>query len=195
MPISHAMIVAEVKPEGRGVGMGVGQALGSSNLGSTVAPLVLVPSAAIYGWRSGFFLAALPGLVTAALIWWTIRDIAKDMGSEQGERPAVSYREAIANRNVLLCAPIAVLLVSYLVVAWSFLPLFLVNARGFSPGAMSGVMAVLLVDSSTITMRGMFFAGWFVSAPFRCSSPPCPSRAAIRGSPPRSRASWAGSAR
>ena len=148
MPISHAMIVAEVKPERRGVSMGVGQALGSSILGSTVAPLVLVPVAAIWGWRNGFFLAALPGLVTAALIWWTLREIPRSMTVEDAEKPAIGYRAAITNRNVLLCSGIAVLLVSYLVVSWAFLPLFLVNARGYSPEAMSGVMAVLGISAA-----------------------------------------------
>src|SRR5690606_37264715 len=80
MPVSHAMIVAEVKPERRGMAMGAGQALGSSLLGSTAAPLILVPLAAWVGWRTGFFLAAIPGLITAALIWWTLREIPKGLG-------------------------------------------------------------------------------------------------------------------
>ena len=149
MPISHAMIVAEVKPERRGVGMGVGQALGSSILGSTVAPLVLIPIATYWGWRNGFFLAALPGLITAALIWFTLREIPKGLGAQEARgKPAVSYLQAISNRNVLLCAGISVLLVSYLVIAWSFLPLFLVNSKDYTPGMMGGVMAVLGISAA-----------------------------------------------
>jgi MFS family permease len=53
MPVSHAIIVGEVNPERRGLGMGVGQNLGSSILGSTVAPLVLVWLATTWGWRAG----------------------------------------------------------------------------------------------------------------------------------------------
>lgn len=147
MPISHAMIVAEVKPERRGLGMGVGQNLGSSLLGSTLAPLILVPVAAVWGWRNGFFFAAIPGLVTAALIWWTLREPPKGL-VEAKAAPAIGYWQAIRHRNVLLCAAIAVLLVSYLVVAWTFLPLFLVNLKGYSGAQMSGVMAVLGVSSA-----------------------------------------------
>jgi predicted MFS family arabinose efflux permease len=147
MPVSHAMIVSEVKPERRGLGMGVGQNLGSSLLGSTVAPLVLVWIATTWGWRSGFYLAAIPGLITAALIWLTLREPPKGLVADES-KPAISYREAIAHKNVLLCAAIAVLLVSYLVVAWSFLPLFLVNLKGYTPQAMGGVMAVLGVSSA-----------------------------------------------
>lgn len=147
MPVSHAMIVAEVKPERRGLGMGVGQNLGSSLLGSTVAPLVLVPIAAVWGWRNGFFLAAVPGLITAALIWWTLREPPKGF-VEAEAAPSIGYWQAIGNRNVLLCAAIAVLLISYLVVAWTFLPLFLVNLKGYSGAEMGGVMAVLGVSSA-----------------------------------------------
>ncbi len=148
MPISHAMIVAEVKPERRGVGMGVGQALGSSILGSTVAPLVLIPIATMWGWRSGFFLAALPGLITAVLIFFTLREIPKGLGAKDHTAPAMPYLRAISNRNVILCAAISVLLVGYLVIAWSFLPLFLVNAKDYSPDMMGGVMAVLGISAA-----------------------------------------------
>lgn len=149
MPVSHAMIVAEVKPERRGMAMGAGQALGSSLLGSTAAPLILVPLAAWVGWRTGFFLAAIPGLITAALIWWTLREIPKGLGTEeQADAPRISYREAITNRNVVLCSIIAILLVSYLVISWSFLPLVLINLKGYTDGMMSGVMAVLGVSAA-----------------------------------------------
>lgn len=148
MPVSHAMIVAEVKPERRGLGMGVGQNLGSSLLGSTVAPLVLVPIAAVWGWRNGFYLAAVPGLITAGLIWLTLREPPRELAAEAHAVPVIGYRQAIAHRNVLLCAAIAVLLVSYLVVAWSFLPLFLVNLKGYSGTEMGGVMAVLGISSA-----------------------------------------------
>ncbi len=160
MPVSHAMIVAEVNPKWRGLAMGVGQNVGSSLLGSTVAPLVLVTLAAAVGWRMGFYLSAIPGLITAALIWLTLREPPKGMTESErlaavfgdGEADAVAaappgYWQAIAQRNVLLCAGIAVLLVSYLVVAWAFLPLFLINLKGYSAAAMGGVMAVLGVSS------------------------------------------------
>jgi predicted MFS family arabinose efflux permease len=148
MPVSHAVIVGEVNPERRGLGMGVGQNLGSSILGSTVAPLVLVWIATTWGWRNGFFLSAAPGLVTAALIWLTLREPPQELVAEGHAAPAISFRAAIAHRNVVLCSAIAVLLVSYLVVAWAFLPLFLVNLKHYSPQHMGNLMAVLGVSSA-----------------------------------------------
>ncbi|WP_296681040.1 MFS transporter [Novosphingobium sp.] len=145
MPVSHSLIVAEVAPERRGLAMGVAQNLGSNLLGSALAPLLLVPLAIAFGWRYGFYLAAVPGLVTAALIWFTLREPPTADNAEAA--PTVSLGEAFANRNVLLCAAIAVLLVSYLVVCWTFMPLFLTKVRGFSPDTMSWLMATLGISA------------------------------------------------
>jgi predicted MFS family arabinose efflux permease len=141
MPVSHSMIVSEVAPERRGMAMGVAQNLGSNLLGSGLAPLLLVPVAMAYGWREGFFLAAAPGLVTALLIWFTLREPPAD--AHDAENPHVPLSEAFRHRNVLLCAMISVLLVSYLVVCWSFMPLYLTKALGLSANTMSWLMATL----------------------------------------------------
>lgn len=145
MPVSHSMIVAEVTPERRGLAMGVAQNLGSNLLGSGLAPVVLVPIAIAFGWRFGFYMAAIPGLITAALIWFTLREPTAE--AADAARPTVSLKQAFAERNVLLCALIAILLVSYLVVCWTFMPLFLTTVRGFSPDAMSWLMATLGISA------------------------------------------------
>ncbi len=141
MPVSHSIIVSEVAPERRGTAMGVAQNLGSNLLGSGLAPLLLVSVATAYGWRMGFYLAAAPGIVTAALIWFTLREPPAEF--HDAANPKVALAEAIRHRNVVLCALISILLVSYLVVCWAFMPLFLTKVRGFSPATMSGLMATL----------------------------------------------------
>jgi len=141
MPVSHSMIVSEVAPERRGMAMGVAQNLGSNLLGSGLAPLLLVPVAIAWGWRAGFYLAAAPGLVTAVLIWVSLREPPAEV--HDAARPKVPLGEAFRHRNVLLCAVISVLLVSYLVVCWAFMPLYLTKVRGFAPETMGWLMATL----------------------------------------------------
>ncbi len=145
MPVSHSMIVAEVAPERRGLAMGVAQNLGSNLLGSGLAPLLLVPVAVAVGWRTGFYLAALPGLFTAALIWFTLRE--PPAAVHDAAAPTVTLREAFRHRNVILCALISILLVSYLVVCWAFMPLFLTKERGFDPETMGWLMATLGISA------------------------------------------------
>ncbi|MBF9149914.1 MFS transporter [Novosphingobium jiangmenense] len=145
MPVSHSMIVSEVAPERRGLAMGVAQNLGSNLLGSGLAPILLVPVAVAAGWRTGFYLAAVPGLVTAALIWFTLRE--PPVEAHDDASPRITLREAFAHRNVILCALISILLVSYLVVCWAFMPLYLTKARGFAPETMGWLMATLGISA------------------------------------------------
>lgn len=158
MPVSHSMIVAEVAPERRGLAMGVAQNLGSNLLGSGLAPILLVPVAVAVGWRTGFYMAALPGLVTAALIWFTLREPPAEAHDDAA--PKVTLREAFGHRNVILCALISILLVSYLVVCWAFMPLFLTKGRGFDPETMGWLMATLGISAGL----GSFVVPWISDA-------------------------------
>ena len=149
MPISHAMVASEVTPERRGVAMGIAQNLGSSLLGSTVAPLVLTPIALAWGWRSGFFLAAVPGLISCGLVALFVieRPLPKPEVPQAGARAPML--ETLTERNVIACAVMAVLLVSYLVVTWAFMPLILVQLRGYDPDTAAWLMAALGVAAAS----------------------------------------------
>jgi len=74
MPISQSLIASEVAPRHRGLAMGVTQNFGSNLLGSFVAPVLLVAFARTFGWRHAFFLAGIPGIVTALLMWRLVRE-------------------------------------------------------------------------------------------------------------------------
>ena len=149
MPISHAMIASEVTPERRGLAQGIAQNLGSSLLGSFVAPVLLVAFAAAFGWRSAFYLAAIPGLVSALLIWWLIDEPAPPprpgLAHEGGSYGAL---QALKNRNILICVILGVLLVSYLVICWAFMPIYLTQVRGYAPDTMGWLMGTLGVSAA-----------------------------------------------
>ncbi len=146
MPVSHSIIAAEVDDDKRGLAMGVGQNLGSNLLGSAAAPLVLVPVAMAYGWRDAFFLAALPGLISAAIIWFFVKEPPREVYGAS-DAPRATLSQAFADRNVQLCAIISVLLVSYLVCCWAFMPLYLMNDRGFDADTTKWLMATLGISA------------------------------------------------
>ncbi|MEO0062023.1 MAG: hypothetical protein RLZZ08_583 [Pseudomonadota bacterium] len=148
MPLSHAMVAHEVTPERRGIAMGVTQNLGSSLMGSTLAPLVLVPIALAFGWRHAFFIAAAPAVVSALLIWLFVieRKLPPAPLRTKDDRPPLL--EVLANRNVLVCCFIAVVLVAYLVTTWGFMPLVLVQLRHFDDSTASMLMATLGIASA-----------------------------------------------
>lgn len=147
MPISQALIASEVSPRHRGLAMGVAQGFGSSLMGSFLAPVALVAIATSLGWRHAFFLAGAPGLLIALVLTWIIRPAASGPvhASEAGVR---SVLRVLIEPNVLRCVVLGVLLVSYLVVCWAFMPLFLTQVRGYSPKTMSWLMGALGISAT-----------------------------------------------
>jgi ACS family hexuronate transporter-like MFS transporter len=150
MPISQAIIAAEVRPEHRGIAMGVTQNFGSNLLGSFVAPVLLAAFATAYGWRHAFFLAGVPGFVAALLIALYLRSPPEESGaaSAAGARMQPSLRSALAERNVVLCALMSIVLVSYLVVCWAFMPLYLTQVRHYDPQSAGWLMGTLGISAT-----------------------------------------------
>ncbi|HTQ99847.1 MAG TPA: MFS transporter [Candidatus Acidoferrum sp.] len=147
MPVSQAMIHTEISPLHRGLAMGVAQGFGSSLMGSFVAPVVLVAFATALGWRNAFFLTALPGLVTVALMAALIKPpLAAPVQQVQTQRMAWSV--LFGNRNIVLCVLIGILLVSYLVVCWAFMPLYLTQVSGYDAETMGWLMGALGISAT-----------------------------------------------
>ena len=150
LPISQSMTAASVSVERRGLAMGVMQNFGSNLFGSFFAPVLLVAFATAFGWHKAFFIAGVPGLFCGFLLWWFIREpkVVAPAREPAGAAPRAGIGEIFAHRNVILCAVIAILLVSYLVVCWAFMPLFLTQVRGFSPTEMGWLMGTLGISST-----------------------------------------------
>jgi MFS family permease len=148
MPVSQAMIAAEVPHERRGLAMGVTQNFGSNLLGSFVAPILLVWFARTLGWHNAFFLAGVPGLISALLLWLFV-DEPRNIPAASGKRDVLAdVRAIVTDRNMVLCVLMSVLLVSYLVVCWAFMPLYLTKTRGFDATTMSWIMSTLGVSAT-----------------------------------------------
>ncbi len=148
MPISQALIAAEVRPERRGLAMGVTQNFGSNLLGSFAAPVLLTAFASSAGWRHAFFLAGAPGLVAALLIWRYVREQPAAANPLVAPTEKLTFGAALAERNVLICACLSVLLVSYLVICWAFMPLYLTQVRGYDPKTAGWLMGALGVSAT-----------------------------------------------
>ena len=162
MPISQTLIVAEVDPERRGLAQGITQNFGANILANFLGPIVIVAIATAVGWRNAFYLAALPGLVMGALIAVLVHDppmparsarpaVAGAPGGTAGPGgtavpgPAAATTGGawalLADRTILLCILISILLVAYLVVFAAFMPLYLVQVRGIGNQTMSYVLS------------------------------------------------------
>ena len=83
MPVSHAVIVAEVTPERRGLGMGVGAEPRLEPARFDGRPAGAGADRRRVRLAMGFYLAAIPGLITAGLIWLTLREPPKELAAER----------------------------------------------------------------------------------------------------------------
>lgn len=148
MPLSHAIILSEVAPKRRGLAQGVAQSLGSSLLGSTAAPLVLVALAETFGWRSAFYLSGIPGLLAAVLLWFVIEEPVRSKEVRKRVKADLSTLGVLTQRNILVCVLLGILSASYLVVCWVFMPIYLVQVRHYSPETMSWLMGTLGISAA-----------------------------------------------
>jgi ACS family hexuronate transporter-like MFS transporter len=145
MPITQTLIAAEVPHERRGLAQGITQNFGANLIANTLGPIVIVWMAIGFGWRNAFFLAALPGLVMAVLIAALVREPATPAPASAAQRGG--FAAAIADRSMLLCIVISTLLVAYLMVLFTFTPLYLIQVRGFDQRHMSWIMSSFGVAS------------------------------------------------
>jgi MFS family permease len=153
MPISHAIVASEVEPKYRGLAQGIAQNLGSNFFGSFVAPVVLVALALKYGWQNAFFIAGLPGIVCALLIWFFVKEpealpvAAKPQNSSSIGASLLNWwnavMEAMKVRNIQVCVIMGIVLVAYLVICWAFMQLFLTKVRGYTDSEASWLMGTL----------------------------------------------------
>jgi ACS family hexuronate transporter-like MFS transporter len=150
LPLAQTIVAMECPAERRGRNMGIVQNVGTSVLGF-LAPILLVALAVRWGWRVGFFLVALPGLICTALIALSLRRapepklVVDAYGSDSSHRRK-GVGEVLRYRNVWLCVVSATLFTAFVLIGRGYLPLFLVQLRHMSPQRMGTLMSVLSVS-------------------------------------------------
>jgi MFS transporter, ACS family, hexuronate transporter len=150
LPISHSMIAEQSSLEERGHNMGVMQNAGSALLGSFVAPIVLVPIAQAVSWHGALYLAALPGIIMAIIVWRGVRE-PKSVPSPMPSAPKevrIGIGQLLQYRNYVLCLGATVALVAFVIIGWVFLPQYYTQTLGFSPQTMSRMMGLLGLSSA-----------------------------------------------
>ncbi|MEY4640427.1 MAG: hypothetical protein RLZZ227_421 [Pseudomonadota bacterium] len=141
LPICFAIMNVESSPKRRGVNAGLMQNVFASLLGTTLAPLILLPLAEAYGWRPAFYMTGVPGLVCAFLIWKFVREPQAEpqAAATQAENPGIFAM--LKERNILICCGISIFMVSWYLVGLIFMPLYFTVMRGMTDTDMGYVIA------------------------------------------------------
>jgi MFS family permease len=142
LPICFSIMNVESSPKRRGVNAGLMQNFFASLLGTTVAPLVLPWLADQYGWRTAFYLSAIPGLLCAFFIWQFVREpkqVVQKTAAVAAPKPGLF--DTLKQRNILVCSGISVFMISWYLVGIIFLPVFFTVIKGMPPDVAGQVVA------------------------------------------------------
>lgn len=146
--------------------------LASTPLGGALAPLLVVAVMSFGTWRTVFYVLLVPGVIIALLFWLVVRDDPSKSPSvtpeelaeiEAGESAAVAKVEPGMGFVAALREPgilrYFLVLFAFDIGYWGFtswLPTYLVKARGFSTAQM-GMAASLPFFAASV---GCFIGGW-----------------------------------
>ncbi len=159
-----------------------------SQIGSAIAPLIIVPLAVAYGWRAPFYVNAAIGIVWVLVCYVWFRDTpAKMKGIDPKEvtyiekssrfssaHHMVPWKVILRNRNLwaLMLMYFCCQWANYFFVAW--MPVYLQEGRGLSENEMKSVVFVLFlvgiggfliggyVGDLLVKKRGLLFGRRFV---------------------------------
>lgn len=149
LPVCLAIMAVESSEHRRGINSGIMQNFFAAILGQSVAPLVLVPIAEAFGWRSAFYLAGIPGLMCAIAVLLWVREPTQaaqaslDTRAPGGASGHMGFAQMLGIRNIALCCAISVFMVAWMILGWTFLPKFFTDFRGYSGATMSYLMTTL----------------------------------------------------
>ncbi len=144
LPICLAIMAAASAPTRQALNAGVLQNVFGPIIGTALASFVLVRIAAAYDWHMAFFIAAIPGVILALLIWKFV-DEPEASGLATRQRPPGGFLplDILLKRNVLVCSMVSICAVGSIVVGSIFMPLYLDGPRGYDDLVWSNVMTVV----------------------------------------------------
>jgi MFS family permease len=152
LPISQSLIALESDEKRRGLNAGVMQNLGSNLIGSWLAPIVLINIANAWHWRVSFYIAAIPGLFCAYLLWKVVREpkthTIATVAQAGVDEDKMSVLQMFRYRNIVLCAAMCCFMVAWMVLGWVFLPLIYANALKIAPGPASVLLSLLGISAA-----------------------------------------------
>ncbi|MXO58789.1 MFS transporter [Altererythrobacter salegens] len=125
-PLTFHIVTSEVPPERRGLAVGMTSTIGLQAI-PLLGPLVIVGVGTAWGWREAFWVAGVPGLVMAALIWFLIRNPPHE---RTDDTPKGAIGPLLKVRNIRFSVLLAALNMTCYASLLGFGPLYLVNVAG-----------------------------------------------------------------
>lgn len=145
LPICQSIMSVESSEKRRGLNMGLVQSASAALLASTLGPVILVAIATSIGWRYGFYVTIVPGIIIAICAIAFLDEPRKVnislMSLEEQEK--VSFLDCIKFRNIWLGIIIAILLLIWYLLLVTFGANYLISSIKMDPNNAAFAMAGL----------------------------------------------------
>ena len=145
-----------------------------SQIGSAIAPLIIIPLAVSYGWRMPFYVNALIGVLWVLVCYVWFKDFPAQMRNitirekryiesscrHRSEQRLVSLKTIFKNRTVwaVMCMYFCFQWSNYFFVAW--MPVYLQEGRHYTEQQTSPVIFSLFIAGIIGLLAGGFFGDW-----------------------------------
>lgn len=144
LPICLAIMAAASSPNRQALNAGIVQNVFGPIIGTSLASYALVRIAAAYDWHAAFFIAGIPGLILAFLIWRFVDEPYHAAGPAHAPHSGGLLPVGLlSHRNILLCSLVSCCAVGSIVIGSIFMPLYLDGPRGYDDLTWSNIMAVV----------------------------------------------------
>ncbi len=153
-PLTVALLAESSSPKRRGLNGGIMLAF-NPLIAGMLAPIALIALAQAFSWRDAFYIAGIPGLIAAFILWKFVREkpahaapvpVQTAPGASpngQADQPLLSIGQIIRTRNVWLSALICCCVMAAFALDGIFLPLYYVNVRHITPTQLSWVLSAV----------------------------------------------------
>ena len=112
------------------------------SVGTSLASFALVRIAVAFDWHAAFFVAGIPGLILAVLIWRFVDEPERPVPPPEAAA-APAERGLLAHRNIVVCSLVSACAVGSIVIGSIFMPLYLDGPRGYDDLVWSNVMTIV----------------------------------------------------
>jgi MFS family permease len=143
LPICLAIMAAASGPTRQALNAGIVQNVFGPIVGTSLASFALVRIAVAYDWHAAFFVAGIPGLILALLIWRFVDEPAPAATGPAVAAAGEPARGLLSHRNLVVCSLVSACAVGSIVIGSIFMPLYLDGPRGYDDLVWSNVMTVV----------------------------------------------------
>jgi MFS family permease len=142
-PVTQSILSAQSSPTRMGANIGV-QTLLMFLVSQMLGPIIFTRLADHWGWQAAYLASCLPFLLLALAVGWTVRERGSSaIAQASNAQAAIPAHKAPALANIWICIGISSCFMLWLVIHTTFLPLYLVQVRGYAPTDAGSVLSVL----------------------------------------------------